>query len=209
MPLKFMSIYWLAFIVLLWGYFHSLFASLQFKGFVRRILGPRSDRVYRIAYNLFAVISFLAILIVAAFTPDRTLYVAPFPLVALMIIGEFLAAAALTVGLMQTDIMDFIGLRQTRGLKQKKTSKLVKDGLYRYVRHPLYTAGLAFIWLIPLMTARLLVINLALTVYVVIGAYVEESKLRQRFGSEYKDYAAMTPMFIPYINKMRRRTQTK
>ena len=200
-----MSIYWLAFSVLIWGLLHSVFASLQFKAFVLRAFGPGSDRFYRLVYNLFAGISFVAVIVVAALTPDRKLYVVPFPWVILMILGELLAVAALVIGFLQTDAWDFIGLRQVAGIDAKRPPKLVTRGLYRYVRHPLYTAGMVFIWLIPLMTARVLVINLALTVYVIVGAYFEERKLRREFGQDYADYAAATPMFIPFLKKPRSR----
>ncbi len=198
----FSNIFWLAFSVLMWGFFHSLFASLPFKAFIRHHLGSLSDRYYRLAYNIFAGISFVGILVIAALTPDRTLYVVPFPWVAFLIIAEFLAVAALVVGLRQTDALQFLGLRQIIGPRTPSQNKLVTDGLYRYVRHPLYTAGLAFIWLMPLMTARLLVINLALTLYIVVGAFIEERKLRHKFGHDYVAYIAATPMFIPFIKKI-------
>ena len=205
MTIQFINVFWLTFSVLLWGGLHSILASQQFKAFVRRTLGAKSDRYYRITYNLFAVLSFILVLIVAVVTPDRTLYIVPSPWVGLMVIIEFLAGAALLTGIIQTDVLDFLGFRQLRGPKYRKPSRLVKDGLYRYVRHPLYSAGLVFIWLLPFMTVRVLVINLALTVYVIAGAYAEERKLRSRFGPEYRDYAAVTPMFIPFIKNRHRR----
>jgi len=197
--------FWLIFSVLLWGFLHSLLASLRAKELALRWLGDHFARFYRLAYNLFAGISFVAVLVVAALTPDRTIYVVPFPWVILMILGEFMAVGALVIGFLQTDVWDFIGLRQVVGTDTKRPSKLVTRGLYRYVRHPLYFAGMLFIWLIPLMTARMLVINIALTVYVIVGAYFEERKLRHEFGQDYVNYAAVTPMFIPFLKKPRSR----
>ena len=200
-----MSVFWLVLSVLLWGLLHSLFASLRFKDFVQRVLGLGSNRFYRLFYNLFAGISFVAVLIVAALTPDQTLYVIPFPWVILMILGEFMAVAALVIGFMQTDAWDFIGIRQLSGTDVKRPPELVTRGLYRYVRHPLYTAGMMFIWLMPLMTIRVLAIDLALTVYVIVGAYFEERKLQRKFGQDYINYMAATPMFIPFLKKPRSR----
>jgi steroid 5-alpha reductase family enzyme len=199
---------WLILSVLLWGFLHSLFASLKAKALTRRWLG----RFQRLAYNIFACISFLPVLIIAALTPDRTLYRVPLPWSGVMIFGEVLAVVALLVGFRQTDMWEFIGLRQIagravslstsypkgKGPVETREGKLVTRGLYRYVRHPLYTAGIAFIWLMPLMTVNVLAINIALTVYVVVGAVFEERKLRRAFGQEYADYAARTPMFIPF-----------
>ena len=71
------------------------------------------------------------------------------------------------------------------------------DGLYRYVRHPLYTAGLVFIWLLPIMTWNLLALNIGLTAYILIGATFEERKMLNQFGEKYADYRCKTPMLIP------------
>jgi len=199
--------FWLILSVLLWGVLHSLLASLKAKQLVRRRLGERAARFYRLAYNVFSVVSFLPVLAVAALTPDRTLYQVRLPWSALMIFGEILATVVLVVGFLQTDVWEFIGLRQaaggavslSNGPVETNQGRLVTWGLYRYVRHPLYTAGIAFIWLMPLMTVNVLAINLALTVYVVVGAIFEERKLRGEFGQAYADYAARTPMFLPFM----------
>jgi protein-S-isoprenylcysteine O-methyltransferase Ste14 len=34
-------------------------------------------------------------------------------------------------------------------------------------------------------------------VYVLVGAYFEERKLRREFGAQYAAYQAVTPMLIP------------
>ncbi len=195
---------WLILSVLLWGLLHSLLAALKVKEWARQVLGPVGNRFYRLAYNIFSIVSFLPVLAIAAITPDRTLYIVPLPWSALMVLGELLAVAALVIGFRQTDTWEFLGLRQLG--ESDGTSKLTTSGLYRYVRHPLYSAGLAFIWLMPLMTVNVLAINIALTIYVITGAYFEERKLRREFGQEYADYAAVTPMFIPFLkgNKSRR-----
>jgi protein-S-isoprenylcysteine O-methyltransferase Ste14 len=189
---------WLAISVLAWGFLHSLFASLKFKDLVRRRFGPWAVRIYRLIYNLFAGLSFALVLAVAVRMPDKTLYSIPFPWFIPLVIGQGLAVIVLVVGFLQNRPMEFLGISQ-RGSPIEEPKRLTVEGLYRFIRHPLYTAGLVFIWLMPLMTERLLVINLALTVYVVVGAYLEEGKLARKFGQEYVDYAAVTPMFIPFL----------
>jgi protein-S-isoprenylcysteine O-methyltransferase Ste14 len=47
------------------------------------------------------------------------------------------------------------------------------------------------------MTVNRLVLYLSLTIYIIIGAYFEERKLKREFGREYEDYQARTPMLIP------------
>jgi methanethiol S-methyltransferase len=204
-----MGIFWLVFAILLWGFFHSFLASHAAKYTYRRWLGDKTARFYRLGYNIFACVSFLPVLVIAAFIPDRTLYLVPLPWSGLMAAGMLLAAAALVVGFLQTDVWEFIGVRQLAGevTAEAEPARLATRGLYRYVRHPLYSAGVAFLWLMPLMTANVLAINLALTIYIIVGAFFEERRLRREFGQAYADYAAITPMFIPFVkgNKARRK----
>jgi len=200
--------------VLLWGILHSLLASLKVKDWTRRWLGERVMRFYRLAYNLFAGLSFLPVLALAALIPGRQLYLAPLPWSALMILGQGLAVVALVAGFLQSDPAEFIGLRQAAGAVVSGQSngpltarggELILSGLYRYVRHPLYTGGLLFIWLMPLMTSGVLAINLGLTIYILLGAYVEERKLLREFGEQYARYRAVTPMLVPFLKGNKRR----
>ncbi len=194
-----MNMVFLILSVLIWGTLHSLLASLKARELARRWFGTAAGRFYRLAYNLFALASFVPVLAIIVFTPDRQLYLVPLPWMVLMVAGQLLAVAALVVGFLQSDVWEFIGLRQTTGSLSSRGGEMLTSGLYRYVRHPLYTAGLAFIWLMPLMTTNVLAINIAISIYVVIGAWFEERKLRHEFGQAYADYQKQTPMLIPFL----------
>jgi protein-S-isoprenylcysteine O-methyltransferase Ste14 len=185
----------------LWGLVHSMLASIQVKGIARQISSQFASRWYRLAYNAFAGISFLPVLLLAALLPDRLVYAVPFPSpgLYLMMAGQLAALLMLLIGVLQTDTLAFIGIRQIVG--NEAPGKLVTGGLYRYMRHPLYTAGLLFIWLTPTMTINRLTLYLCLTVYILIGAYFEERKLLREFGQEYQNYKARTPMLIPFLPK--------
>jgi len=84
---------------------------------------------------------------------------------------------------------------------ESQPTRLVTDGLYAYIRHPLYIAGLIFIWFSPDMTLNRLVLWVILSLYILIGAYFEERKLLNDFGVEYAEYKAKTPMLIPGLSK--------
>ena len=79
---------------------------------------------------------------------------------------------------------------------------LVTEGLYRYMRHPLYTMGLVVVWLTPVMTWNTLALNLGITLYVFFGAYYEERKLHRQFGAAYEAYRKSTPMLVPFPLKI-------
>lgn len=191
-----MNILILSVSILAWGALHSLLASRQVKTSFERWLGMKAMRFYRLAYNLLSILTFLPILWLAVVLPDRQLYAIPLPWLALTLAGQALAAVLLGIGVFQTGLLDFTGLGALAG-RETSASKLVTRGLYRFVRHPLYSAGILFIWLTPVMTINLFIILAASTMYIILGAYIEERKLRREFGAEYAAYQAAVPMLIP------------
>jgi protein-S-isoprenylcysteine O-methyltransferase Ste14 len=186
---------WLLFAIVLWGILHSFLASNQVKSFFCRTFGDRFMRLYRLLYNLFAVISFLPILYLMVALPDRILYSAPVPFSYLMRLGQAISLVLLVAAVFQTDLFSFVGLRQV--FEEEKKRPLMTGGLYRYVRHPLYTFSLLILWLSPVMSLNSFIVYLALTVYILIGIVFEERKLLREFGEEYASYRSVTPMLIP------------
>lgn len=190
--------------VALYGVVHSLLASLGAKAQARRWFGGSAARSYRLVFNLFGVISFLPVIALVAALPDTPLYSVPLPLSVVMMAGQGLAVVMLLVGVLQTDVWAFAGLRQLVSPAGEEKASLVVTGLYSHVRHPLYTAGLVFMWLSPVMTVNLLALYAGLTFYLIIGAYFEERKLLQEFGEAYADYRRRTPMLIPGLRFVKR-----
>lgn len=189
------------FAVFLYGFVHSLLATVGTKARVRQLFGPGADRWYRLAYNLIGILTFLPVLGVLALYPGRTLYGIPTPWTYLTLAGQLVAIIALAVGLLQTGVWSFLGFEQLLVQSGDNMPQMVTGGLYRWVRHPLYTAGLIFIWLTPVMTLNLLMLNLGLTIYLVVGAVYEERKLVREFGIAYIDYQNKTPMLIPGLRR--------
>ncbi len=183
-------------VIALWGAVHSWLASLGLKDFLTRVFGKNMMRMYRLAYNFFSVLSFVPILLLMRLLPDQNLYAFPAPWLFLMLAGQGLSVILLLVGVLQTDTLSFIGLRQLIE-PNNKTGLLTTNGLYGLIRHPLYLFGLLFIWLTPIMTLNMLTVYFSLTVYIFIGAYFEERKLLREFGQAYADYKLHTPMIIP------------
>lgn len=193
-----MTGFWIAlFAVAVYGALHSLMASHWAKDSARRIFGPGSDHWYRLAFNLLAGILFLPVLIVVALYPGTVVYRLDFPWLLPAAGIQLLALIVLVLGLFQTDALRFLGLRQLRQPDPDRPPSLVVSGLYRWVRHPLYTAGLAFIWFTPWMSTSILALNLGLTAYIFIGSVFEERRLLSVFGQAYADYQSRVPRLIP------------
>jgi len=83
------------------------------------------------------------------------------------------------------------------GQKQAGSVPFVVRGPYRWVRHPLYLVSLVIIWSGPVFTADRLLHNLLWTIWIVIGAKLEEKDLVACFGAAYRDYQQTVPMLIP------------
>lgn len=77
--------------------------------------------------------------------------------------------------------------------------RLVTDGIYARVRHPIYSADIVLAWGVFLLfpTLRALLCVLWMCMILIIWMKVEERALLERFGDEYVEYMRRTPMIIP------------
>ena len=95
----------------------------------------------------------------------------------------------------------FESLVGTSRLKVLKEHHLVKDGLYRYVRHPLYLGEI-----LRNLGVVLIFSSVYGTLIVLLGSFfllfrieIEEKMLIGVFGEEYEEYKRKTKRLIPYI----------
>jgi protein-S-isoprenylcysteine O-methyltransferase Ste14 len=139
----------------------------------------------------------LPLLVLTAALPARTLYRLPFPWSLVTLGIQILAFLALVLGVWQTGAGSFLGVRQLFDPMDTRTPRLMVRGLYRFVRHPIYTAGFLFMWFTPVMNTNLLALYAALTLYCMVGARLEEERLVTEFGEAYEAYRRQTPMLIP------------
>ena len=94
---------------------------------------------------------------------------------------------------------------ETRGdstlLGMEKTTRLVVEGAYRYIRHPFYSSLLFLCWGVFLKSVSIvgLVLAVMATIFLVLTGKFEEKEDIRYFGSEYIEYMKRTKMFIPFI----------
>lgn len=83
----------------------------------------------------------------------------------------------------------------------EKTSKLVDTGIFKYIRHPLYSSLIFLTWGIFLKnpTGFLFVVALLATAFLYLTAFFDERECIQYFGDQYRDYMKRTKRFIPYM----------
>jgi protein-S-isoprenylcysteine O-methyltransferase Ste14 len=192
---------WILLSIAGFGFVHTLLADPRVKDWIALRLGRPRMRLYRLGYNLFSVLSLAPALALTAWLPDVPLYTIPTPWVVLTVSAQVLAAAALAAGVLQTGALAFAGIRQLFDPTAPEEGRLVTRGVYRWVRHPLYSAGMVFMWCSPVMTRNLFLLYLGFSLYFLIGAWFEERKLLKLFGPDYAAYRQRTPMFIPGLRR--------
>ena len=136
-------------------------------------------------------------LVLMAVLPAKTLYVAPSPWREVMVLGQLLALVLAGVTVLQAGALHFLGLTQLVSKRPAQNSPLNLGGFYKWVRHPLYTFSLLFIWLSPVMTTNTLAAYILFTLYFYFGSIYEERRLVAEFGPAYDDYRRQVPRLIP------------
>lgn len=187
--------------VFLYGLLHSILASRWAKSWAEQSFGPVARRVYRLVFNAIGLLTFLPVLLIPGIFPGQTIYQLSGIGLILATLGQAVAVFILILGLLQTDPWHFLGVRQIIHQTMDGEQGLVVSGLYRCVRHPLYLAGLLFIWLLPVMTTSIMVLNLSLSIYIYIGSIFEEKRLQTEFGSAYSEYRTRVPRLLPRFRK--------
>ena len=82
----------------------------------------------------------------------------------------------------------------------KEGHDLVTTGPYRYVRHPIYTGMLVAMLGSALVAGRLwLAVLLAMFLYCLYSARVEEGIMLRQFPAQYAEYKRRTKALIPFV----------
>lgn len=90
---------------------------------------------------------------------------------------------------------------ETVNFKFENTTKLVEEGIYKYIRHPMYGSLLFLCIGVLLKNINIYTIILGLTafIFLILTAKTEEKENIKYFGNSYKDYIKRTKMFVPFI----------
>lgn len=189
------------------AFMHSLLASHKIK---RRLFEkwPVFKVYYRLFYNIIAISIFGFWFYLTVPIPEKTIYRIPFPFSLLGYVIQGIALLLIVRSARQFGVARFLGFEQLQRYKNKQElpeyldenyrGDMVKQGLYRWVRHPLYTFSVLFLISRPELTTKWLILILIFTAYFWIGSHFEEKKLIERFGDEYIQYRKDTPRMLPW-----------
>jgi protein-S-isoprenylcysteine O-methyltransferase Ste14 len=80
---------------------------------------------------------------------------------------------------------------------------LVRDGLYGYVRHPIYSfaiaGGIAYALIVNYVGTYILFVAAVPALYAITA--LEERELTDRFGEPYRQYQRDVPRLLPLIRR--------
>ncbi len=99
-------------------------------------------------------------------------------------------------------ILTTLGPSVSETVLTKPQHRLVTMGPYRWVRHPLYTAGIALFGSIALMAANWFILLWALVALIGVCLVViprEEAHLLEKFGEDYRRYHDATGSLLPWL----------
>lgn len=100
-------------------------------------------------------------------------------------------------------VLSALGSNVSETILTKDRHELVTSaGPYRWIRHPLYTTGIALFVALGLMAANWFVLGMASIALIAIRTVVvprEERELVARFGSGYEEYRQRTGAMTPRV----------
>ena len=83
----------------------------------------------------------------------------------------------------------------------EKTTTLVTNGIYRFIRHPMYGSLFLFCWglflKLPSLSGSLLAVSAS--IFLIATSCVEEKENLNYFGEAYREYMKRTKRFVPFI----------
>ena len=96
-----------------------------------------------------------------------------------------------------------LGRAFSKVLTIQEEHKVVDDGPYRHIRHPMYTASLLyfFSWFLISENLLFIIVWLFLLAFFLTRIPQEEDMLLAQFGDEYREYKKRTGRLLPPIRK--------
>ena len=176
---------------------HSILADNKVKTYL--IHHFISKRYYRIGFNLIAIL--LTIPMYLYYDQLKTVHL--FENIIVKYLGLalfFIGVVVLVIALKNYNLSEFIGTQYLKNESHPVPEKLRISGLNNYVRHPLYFATLLLLWgaFLFVGSTKILVIAIVSTLYLLIGTRLEEQKLIDEFGADYRRYQQNVPMLLPF-----------
>jgi protein-S-isoprenylcysteine O-methyltransferase Ste14 len=98
-----------------------------------------------------------------------------------------------------------IGSNISPTVETRKEHKLVTHGIYRWVRHPLYSVGTLLFLSFAMMADSWFIAAMAILAFILLAIRLpnEEAHLIEKFGDEYREYMKSTGAFLPKFQEQK------
>ena len=177
-------------------FIHSLLASNLVKDSCKRNI-PIVFNYYRILFNIVAIVG-LIIMIQITLLDKNLLFKQSSILNIIAIILLLSGCIVFIIAATSFNLKEFLGFEKPI---QKAQNKLVTKGIYKYVRHPLYTGtilvSVGYFLFTP--TISVLIFVILTFIYIEIGSRLEEKKLTDEFGDDYIEYCKSVKRYFPFL----------
>ncbi len=184
----------------LWCTLHSVLISTTVTQYAKRKLGDRF-RFYRIFYNLFSLVTLVPLVSYSVSIRGQPVFRWEGPLVIVRYLLLAVSFLLFIAGGRHYSLSEFLGIRQLRDKQLSHTlsgpNTFVASGIHRVIRHPWYLGGIIILWTENLSLSMILD-NLVITSYFIVGSILEERKLVREFGEPYREYQRKVSMLLPY-----------
>ncbi len=116
-------------------------------------------------------------------------------------------AAILAVAGLAISLWAFTTFRTMRRIFGMEIPRLVTEGPYKYMRHPQYFSILLWTLAATILfnTLQMLVYAVSTSLAFYMAGFMEERKLEELFGEQYRRYRERTPV-IPFMSFRRKRS---
>jgi len=171
---------------------HSIFATQHCKDIFYQLgLNPKT---YRLGYTLVAIALTVLWLGFVHQLPDTWLYHMHGWINGLMRAAQLVGLWIIVLSLRAIDAPSFLGLRTIAD----DQDNFVERGIYRHVRHPMYSGVILVLLASPVQTVNSLNLFAIIILYFIIGSRFEERRM-QTIHPEYVDYQRRVSAFIPRL----------
>ncbi|HEX2914224.1 MAG TPA: hypothetical protein VH186_25720 [Chloroflexia bacterium] len=183
---------------------HSLLASRQAKQLTEELAGTRyRNGLYRLIFNIQSLITFGCFGWWYLRLPDRELYRVPWPWAGLMRLAQLFFIILGYRAVKVVGLADFWGIRELQAMLSTATpdpepeaqgpplaqdGSMLLEGPFKFSRHVPNFAPLGVLFLLPRMTVNRATFTTLTALYMVIGSWHEEYRLKKAYGQAYENY---------------------
>jgi methanethiol S-methyltransferase len=203
LPLPYLLI---ALLWILWCALHSILIIKTVTDYARKKLGYQY-RFYRLFFNTISLITLAPLLYYSVFHKGPLVFQWEGSLLIVKYLLLLTSIFLFVAGARHYNLSQFIGIHQIKtGLIDHTLSEFDTfdtSGILSVIRHPWYTGGILIIWSSDMYLSTLLN-NIVVSIYFVVGSFLEERKLLLDFGDRYREYQKNVSMLIPYKWLMRK-----